>query len=69
MTKECELLGTCGFFRKYELTKEATCRGFISTFCKGDLMDQCRRKQIKKDTGKSPSDDMMPTGLMVSGTR
>lgn len=69
MATECELLSTCGFFAKYQATSDMSCKGFINTFCRGPLMEQCRRKQIKQQTGKLPSDDMMPTGLMFPGSR
>jgi hypothetical protein len=67
MPKECELLSTCGFFVKYQRSEDLTCRGFMNTFCRGDQMDQCRRKQIRKETGKPPVDDMMPNGFMMPG--
>lgn len=69
MAKECELLSTCGFFAKYQSTNDLTCKGFLSTFCRGSLMDSCRRKQIKMETGKSPVDDMMPNGFMFPGSQ
>jgi hypothetical protein len=29
-------------------------------------MDQCKRKQYRKEHGVPPSDDMMPSGHMIS---
>lgn len=66
MAQECELLATCGFFKKYQTTKDLACKGFISQYCKGPKMDQCKRKEYRKVHGQAPSDDMMPTGLMIA---
>ena len=62
MEKECELLVKCGFFKKYESTKDLVCKGFISMYCKGPKMDECKRLEYRKTHGTPPSDDMMPTG-------
>ena len=59
---ECELLGTCGFFKKYESSLDLACRGFIKSYCKGAKMDECSRKLYRKENGKPPHDDMMPSG-------
>ncbi len=67
MAQECELLAQCGFFRKYKATKELACKGFIAQYCKGALMEQCKRKAYRKEHGVPPSDDMMPTGQMMRG--
>lgn len=66
MAQECELLETCGFFKKYQDSKQAACQGFVQQYCKGDKMDQCKRKQYRKEHGVPPSDDMMPSGHMIS---
>ncbi|WP_407355300.1 hypothetical protein [Methanolobus sp. WCC5] len=62
---ECELLIKCGFFKKYQSTKELACKGFISRYCKGTDMDNCKRKAYRKEHGVAPSDDMMPDGHMI----
>ena len=59
---DCELLGTCGFFKKYEGSLDLACRGFIKAYCKGDKMDLCARKKFRAENGKPPHDDMMPSG-------
>ena len=59
---ECELLDTCGFFRKYQNALNLACKGFIKTYCKGDLMDQCKRKEYRMEHGHPPGDDMLPSG-------
>ena len=66
MTQECEKLKTCGFFSKYGEIKDLACRGFVNQYCKGDKMDQCKRKEYSRKHGESPSDDMMPTGHNIA---
>ena len=65
MAHECEKLATCGFFRKYAEVKDLACRGFINQYCKGDKMDQCKRKEYSRKHGEAPSDDMMPKGQNI----
>ncbi len=65
MVQECELLGKCGFFKKYGESKSLACKGFIQQYCKGPMMEKCRRKQYRKEHGAPPPDDMMPSGQMV----
>lgn len=65
MSQECELLETCGFFKKYQATKDLVCKGFIQQYCCGPKMNECKRKQYRQEHGSPPSDDMMPTGHMV----
>ena len=62
MKNECELLNTCGFFIKYESSKVLACKGFITMYCKGDKINECKRMEYKQKHGKAPSDDMMPSG-------
>ena len=51
MAHECEKLTTCGFFRKYGEVKDLACRGFVNQYCKGDKMDQCKRKEYSRNHG------------------
>jgi hypothetical protein len=67
MSEECNLLGTCGFFKKHQATKNLACRGFIKQFCKGPELEQCKRKEYRRIHGTPPADDMMPSGQMVVG--
>ncbi|MBN1823441.1 MAG: hypothetical protein JW803_03885 [Endomicrobiales bacterium] len=65
---ECELLGTCGFFKKYGELHDVACRGFINKYCKGEKMNECQRKIFREKNGAPPPDDMMPNGqMMVQG--
>lgn len=66
MSQECELLRTCGFFRKYQNTKNLASKGFIIQYCRGPEMSQCKRKEYRVQYGKPPSDDMLPNGLMIA---
>lgn len=62
---ECELLDKCGFFKKYEQSLDLACRGFIKSYCKGELMDECSRKKHRAEHGTPPDDNMMPSGQMM----
>jgi hypothetical protein len=62
---ECELLESCGFFKKYMLSLEMECRGFMKTYCNGDMMNECERKKFRDIHGCPPDDDMLPTGEMM----
>jgi hypothetical protein len=64
MDEECELLSTCGFFRKYNETRDLECEGFIRLYCKGPKMAQCKRKAYLEEHGTPPSDDMLPSGYL-----
>jgi len=52
MTQEFELLFTCGFFAKYQATRDLSCKGFINTFCRGALMDRRAHGPVPKKTGQ-----------------
>lgn len=67
MNKECINLKNCGFFIKYAATKDLACKGFIARYCKGEKMIECKRMLYKKEHGIAPSNDMMPTGQLISG--
>jgi hypothetical protein len=62
---DCELLATCGFFKKYQNTKELACRGFLAQYCRGPKQDECKRKQYRQEHGKPPPDDMLPSGQVI----
>jgi len=64
--RECELLNLCGFFKKYGVTEELACKGFIRSYCKGDKMDACKRKEHRRRHGAPPPDDMLPSGQIYS---
>ena len=66
MASECNLLATCGFFKKYQSSKSLACKGFISQYCKGDKMNECKRMEYRKLNGVPPVDEMMPSGQLIS---
>ena len=53
---QCELLDKCGFFLKYRDTLNLACRGFIKTYCEGEKMDECKRKEYRLKHGAPPHD-------------
>jgi hypothetical protein len=38
MTEKCELLETCGFFKKYQESWSVACKNLISKYCMGPNM-------------------------------
>ena len=60
--KECELLQSCGFFKRYSTMEDPIRRRVIRQFCKGPMMEQCARKRYHRDHGEPPPDEMMPSG-------
>lgn len=62
---ECDLLETCGFFKKYQGTLDMACRGFIKTFCTGERMNECKRKAYRLEHGQPPIDHMLPSGQIM----
>ena len=66
MSAECENLAKCGFFIKYQETKNLACKGFINMYCKGSKMKDCKRLQYKMEHGTPPPDNMMPSGQMIN---
>lgn len=65
MTNECILLEKCGFFKKYQTTKDLACKGFIELYCRGPKQSECKRMEFRKQNGVPPVDDMMPTGQII----
>ena len=66
MEIDCESLGKCGFFNKYQSTKSLACKGFIQQYCKGTKQNICKRKTYRMEHGQPPSDDMMPSGQIIN---
>ncbi len=59
------MLHCCGFFNKYENSNHIDCRGFIQSYCKGRLMNNCARMEYFLKHNELPSDDMLPSGKMI----
>ncbi len=62
----CERIEKCGFFKKYQDTKNLACKGFVNQFCNGPHMNECKRKEYSEKNGCPPVDDMMPNGVMIA---
>ncbi len=67
MAEKCELLETCGFFKKYQESWSVACKNLISRYCLGPKMAECKRKEYRLNHGVPPDPDMMPTGDMLKG--
>ena len=65
MENECELLSKCGFFKKFQSSKDLACKGFILQYCKGPKQSECKRMEYRKH-GVPPVDEMMPTGQIIA---
>jgi len=66
MAETCENLDTCGFFNNYKGNSEVIKQGWIRMFCESrDKSEKCKRKQIRRETGSPPVDNMAPTGDFV----
>ena len=63
---ECELLDRCGFFLKYQETRDLACRGFMNMYCRGPQQPECKRLAYRAEHGHPPDDDMLPTGQMIA---
>lgn len=63
--QNCNLLDTCGFFRKYKSSQSAACNAFVQDYCHGDKQDKCKRKEYRKKHGEPPADNMLPVGGML----
>ncbi len=64
MGENCELLEKCGFFKKYGEVQSIACARMIKDYCTGSKMNECKRKEYRKQHGTPPADDMMPSGKM-----
>jgi hypothetical protein len=64
---DCENIEKCGFFKKYQETKNLACQGFLGMYCKGARQGECQRKAYRAAHNAPPPDDMMPNGGIVTG--
>ncbi len=63
---DCEMLGKCGFFKKYAESYESACRGLIAQYCRGSKQSQCKRKEYRQKHGTPPPDNMLPAGHLFN---
>ncbi|MFN8258442.1 MAG: hypothetical protein U0W24_22330 [Bacteroidales bacterium] len=67
MEQKCENLEKCGFFLNFKGNAEVVKQGWIKLYCESmEKSEKCRRKQIKKETGKAPADNLSPTGKILT---
>ena len=66
MSEYCENLEKCGFFKNFKGNTEVIKNSWIRMFCQ-DIQRSlnCKRKEIKKQTGNPPADNMAPTGKLL----
>jgi len=66
MSEKCELLNNCGFFLNFKGNSDAINKGWIRMYCENlEKSNKCKRKEIRKKTGKPPADNMSPTGKLL----
>jgi len=63
---DCEHIVGCGFFKKYQSTKDMACQGFILLYCKGTKKEVCKRREHRQKTGTPPPDNMSPSGVVLA---
>ena len=63
---ECLYSNNCVFFKKYQSSQIFAWKGFISNYCKGEKMVECKRKEFIKTNGFQPSNNMMPSGQVFN---
>ncbi len=62
----CENLEKCGFFLNFKGNTEVIREGWIKNYCEShEKSERCRRKLYKQSHGKSPADNMTPTGKII----
>ena len=66
MSEKCELLETCGFFLNFKGNPEVLHAGWINLYCESkEKSEKCKRKEIRKQTGKASPDNMTPSGKII----
>jgi len=64
---ECELRTRCGFFRNHADGFSLGWKGFVTAYCRGSRMKDCRRREYFETHGKFPPDDLLPSGKKMPG--
>ncbi len=63
MTKQCERLEGCSFFKFYKRDSDDIVNNWIELFCENlEKSEQCERKKYFKKHGEPPKKNMCPTG-------
>lgn len=58
---DCEYVGSCGFFHKFQSKKSHIWKAMLKQYCLGDGL--CARRIIFIAEKTFPSDDLMPVGV------
>lgn len=67
MKQKCQNLEMCGFFKNFSANSQVVKNGWIKLYCDDlEKSENCARKQFRKNNGKSPADNITPTGKMLS---
>jgi hypothetical protein len=62
----CEFLEGCAFFNKYKESLGPAYDGFVSLYCRGPKLEDCRRRQYRLEKGEPPSEEILPNGAMYT---
>lgn len=66
MSRPCEFLATCGFFRRSQGSSDALIQSWVRIFCDSTAKAQeCERKRYRETRGEDPPDNMAPTGRLL----
>lgn len=60
---KCDFFKGCAFFNKYKERLGAAYDGFVTMYCDGLKMEDCKRRQYRLEKGEPPVDDMLPNGI------
>jgi hypothetical protein len=61
----CENLPYCGFIKKHGEANNLAIQGFVSLYCKGPRLIDCKRLEYIENNGAPPPEDMMPNGANI----
>ena len=66
MESKCDLINDCPYFRMYQDHRSAAINVWKKIFCLDiNYSKKCKRKQIFKETGEAPPDNMSPIGELM----
>jgi len=65
LKKSCELKQQCPFYLKYKARQSNVWQGIFNIFCRGATPYLCERRRYYYETGRHPSENLMPTGKLV----
>lgn len=62
---ECQHLDECEFVLRYVAQVKPHWDDFVTLYCRGDFLDNCKRLQQFRELGSLPDSSLMPTGHRV----